>query len=282
MALTDTKLKTLKPSEKAYKVVDRDGMYVVVSLKGTLTFRYDYRLAGRRETLTLGQYDEFQAMQPKRDPDTLKYGDPLSLAEARDLLARAKSTVNRGESPARVKSEAKKEFQESGTFEFFADIWLRDAGLASSTEAMRRSILDRDVLPKFGKRKLEEITSSQVLALCEKIKERGAPATAVHAREIVQQVYRHAKSRGLKIENPAEAVRASAIATFKPRERALTPGEIQMFFSVLDTVGSLPTLKLAVRFIPGLVRVIVAWSGDNELAPIWLGEFLSVEWSSKR
>ena len=70
-----------------------------------------------------------------------------------------------------------------------------------------------EFLPKFGKRKLEEITPSQVLGLCEKIKERGAPATAVHAREIIQQVYRHAMARGLKIENPAENVKASAIAT---------------------------------------------------------------------
>ncbi len=42
MALTDTKLKNLKSTDKVYKVVDRDGMYVVVSLKGTLTFRYDW------------------------------------------------------------------------------------------------------------------------------------------------------------------------------------------------------------------------------------------------
>ena len=249
MALSDMKLKNLKPQEKAYKVPDRDGMYVVVSPKGTVTFRYDYRLAGRRETLSLGQYDEFQASQPKRDPETIKYGDPLSLADARELLARAKNTVSRGESPARDKADGKRDLRESGTFKAFAEIWLRDAGLADSTVAMRKSILDRDVLPKLGKRKLEEITSSQVFDLCEKIKERGAPATAVHAREIIQQVYRHGMARGLKIENPAENVKASAIATFKPRERALTPGEIRTFFTVLDSVGTLPTLKLALKLI---------------------------------
>lgn len=249
MALTDVKLKNLKPQEKVYKVVDRDGMYVVVWPKGAIAFRYDYRLAGRRETLTLGQYDEFQASRPKRDPEAIKYGDPLSLADARELLARAKNAVSRGESPARNKSDGKRELRESGTFQTFAEIWLRDAGLADSTAAMRKSILDRDVLPKLGKRKLEEITPSQVLALCENIKERGAPATAVHAREIIQQVYRHAMSRGLKIENPAESVKASAIATFKPRERALTPGEIRTFFAVLDTVGTLPTLKLGIKLV---------------------------------
>ena len=54
--LTDVALKNLKPREKAYKVTDRDGLYVQVSISGTLTFRLDYRLHGRRETLTLGKY----------------------------------------------------------------------------------------------------------------------------------------------------------------------------------------------------------------------------------
>lgn len=49
--LTDVTLKNLKPREKAYKVTDRDGLYVQVSTSGTLTFRLDDRLHGRRETL---------------------------------------------------------------------------------------------------------------------------------------------------------------------------------------------------------------------------------------
>ena len=53
--LTDSALRNLKPKSKIYKVSDRDGMYVTVSTSGTVSFRYDYRLNGRRETLTLGQ-----------------------------------------------------------------------------------------------------------------------------------------------------------------------------------------------------------------------------------
>jgi len=33
-------------------------MYVTVSKIGTITFRYDYRLNGSRETLTLGRYGQ--------------------------------------------------------------------------------------------------------------------------------------------------------------------------------------------------------------------------------
>lgn len=43
-------------SIKIYKASDRDGMYVTVSPGGTVTFRYDYYLNGRRETLTLKRY----------------------------------------------------------------------------------------------------------------------------------------------------------------------------------------------------------------------------------
>ena len=52
--LTDTAIKALKAQKKLYKVSDRDGMYVVVQPSGAIVFRYDYRLNGRRETLTLG------------------------------------------------------------------------------------------------------------------------------------------------------------------------------------------------------------------------------------
>lgn len=55
--LTDTTLKSLKAKDKAYKKTDRDGMYVTVSPAGTISFRYDYRLNGRRETLTIGRYE---------------------------------------------------------------------------------------------------------------------------------------------------------------------------------------------------------------------------------
>jgi Arm DNA-binding domain len=37
-------------------VTDRDGMYVHVTAKGAMSFRMDYRLNGRRETIYLGKY----------------------------------------------------------------------------------------------------------------------------------------------------------------------------------------------------------------------------------
>ncbi len=51
--LTDSALKHLKRKAKPYKVSDRDGMYAYVTSTGTISFRYDYRINGRRETLVI-------------------------------------------------------------------------------------------------------------------------------------------------------------------------------------------------------------------------------------
>lgn len=256
--LTDTELKKLTPTEKPYKVADRDGMYVSVSTAGTKSFRYDYRINGRRETLTIGRYDETLSTKSTRELDELEYGISLTLAEARALLSDARRSVEKGQSPSRAKAEKRTQIAESLTFGSWADRYFADksdpqngARLADSTLAMRRSIYNRDLVLPFGKLKLEEITSAALMALCEKVKARGAPAPAIQVREIVLLVFRfaHTKDKTLDLKNPAESIRPSDIATFKPRERALSPAEIRQFFHALDETATAATLRLAVKFV---------------------------------
>lgn len=256
--LTDTELKKLKQTEKTYKVADRDGMYVSVATSGTKSFRYDYRIHGRRETLTIGRYDENISSKVARGLEELEYGISLTLAEARMLLADARRSVEKGESPSRAKAEKRTQIAESLTFGSWAERYFTDkadpdngARLADSTLAMRRSIYNRDLAGPFGKLKLEEITVAALMALCEKVKARGAPAPAIQVREIVLLVFRfaHTKDKTLDLKNPAESIKPSDIATFKPRERALSPAEIRQFFLALDETATSPTLRLAVKFV---------------------------------
>jgi integrase len=256
--LTDTELKKLKQTEKTYKVADRDGMYVSVATSGTKSFRYDYRINGRRETLTIGRYDENLSSKVARGLEELEYGISLTLAEARTLLADARRSVEKGESPSRAKAEKRTQIAESLTFGSWAERYFTDkadpdngARLADSTLAMRRSIYNRDLVGPFGKLKLEEITVAALMALCEKVKARGAPAPAIQVREIVLLVFRfaHTKDKTLDLKNPAESIKPSDIATFKPRERALSPAEIRQFFLALDETATSPTLRLAVKFV---------------------------------
>lgn len=54
-------------------------------------------------------------------------------------------------------------------------------------------------------------------------------------RDIVKQVYVYAIAHGEKVENPAESVRASLIATFVPKDRALSPLEIRLVIQHLES-----------------------------------------------
>jgi len=247
--LTDLELRALKPTGCIYKVTDQRGLYVAVTSSGVASFRFDYRLNGRRETLVIGRYDPRLPARGARDTEELNFGMSLSLAEARLLLERARREVEQGISPSRAKVDKRVEAAEALTFGKWAEKYFSEANLAESTRAMRKSVYDRNLAAEFGRLKLEEITPTRLMARCEKIKERGAAAPAVQARDIVLQVYRFVQARGLKVANPAEDIRPSAIATFKPRDRALTPSEIHVFFKALERTPTLPTLRLAVKFM---------------------------------
>jgi integrase len=231
--LTDLALKRLKPKEKLYKVTDRDGMYAAVSPAGQITFRYDYRVNGRRETVTLGRYGE----------------GGISLAEARERCLAARKVVAEGKSPAHEKQREKRRLSAAPTFGEAGKRWFKDAKMAESTRSMRKAIFDRDILPVWKSRLLTEITPDDLRALCAKVKERGAPATAIHVRDIVKQIYGYAILHGEKVANPADDVGPASIATFAPKDRALSPSEIRIMLNELEHVATLPTIRLGLKLI---------------------------------
>ena len=237
--LTDTALKNLKPKGKPYKVSDRDGMYVVMAPSGTVTFRLDYRLNGRRETVTLGQYGPAA----------------LSLARAREKTIDARRAVMEGNSPAHEKQHAKRRIKEAKNFGEFGERWLKDAPMADTTRAMRRAIFERELLPVCKNRLLHEIRPDDLRALCAKIVDRGAPATAIHVQDILKQIYGFAILHGEKVANPADEVGPASIATFVPKDRSLSPTEIRVMLKQLEHVATLPTIRLGMRlFLMTMVR----------------------------
>lgn len=112
--LTDTALRNLKPKSLTYKASDRDGMYVTVSPTGTVTFRFDYRLNGRRETLTIGRYGPAG----------------ISLGMAREKLLDAKKAVAQGKSPAHEKQREKRRLTAAKNFGDMTAQWLAGARMA--------------------------------------------------------------------------------------------------------------------------------------------------------
>jgi hypothetical protein len=87
--LTDTQVQQAEAHDKPYKLADWGGLYLHVLTTGSRIWRYDYRLCGKRATVTLGRYPG------------------VTLTAARELHAAARELVTRGESPAQAKRAKK-------------------------------------------------------------------------------------------------------------------------------------------------------------------------------
>ncbi|MCT8629280.1 Arm DNA-binding domain-containing protein [Glaesserella parasuis] len=149
--LTDSKIKSLKAKDKAYKVADRDGLYVVVSPAGTVTFRYDYRINGRRETLTIGKYGK----------------DGISLVEAREKLMMARKMVSDVISPATEKRKKKNQIKSANNFEAFALKYIAETDFAESTRALRLATYEREIKKYFGHKLMTEISTEEIRGHCQ-------------------------------------------------------------------------------------------------------------------
>jgi hypothetical protein len=66
MKLTYSLLLNAKPQAKRYKLSDRDSLYLLVSITGTKTWRFDYRLDGKACTYTLGRFPDLSLLDARK------------------------------------------------------------------------------------------------------------------------------------------------------------------------------------------------------------------------
>lgn len=233
--LTNTGLQAIQRAKRSVpeKFPDRDGLYAYATPRGVISFRWDFYLggrSGRRGTVTFGKYPI------------------ISLAKARELLLEAKKDVAAGIDPSRKKVEVKRSVRSSGTFRAWWMDYLAHADIADSTKAMRCAVFTRDLDKTIGNLLLTEITEDRLRDLFDRIVERGAPAVAIHCRDICMSVFDWARARGTKLENVARLIPPTSIARFKPRERNLSPEEIKTALHCFRYVGANVQVKTAQSF----------------------------------
>ena len=177
-ALTDTKIRNLKPRQRPYQVADGAGLVLEVRPSGQKAWLYRYRVYGRQEKLSLGSYPE------------------LSLADVRERHFEARRLVAAGKSPARVKQDEKRRLSDDlRTIRGLSKAYLDDhvAGLASSTRAC--GYVQNEILPAIGNKLTSEVTPSDCIAIVERIKRRGAPAVARKVLEQLRGLFGYAVDR---------------------------------------------------------------------------------------
>lgn len=197
MPLTETQAKNAKPRERAYKLADSEGLFLLVQPNGTRLWRMKYRFAGKEKLLSFGAYPA------------------LGIAAARDKRKAAKALLAEGKDPMKAKGKVTSE--NGDTFYMVAKRWHENRQSALNPAHAERvwSRMERDVFPSLGQRLIHEITAPDVLQMIRKIETRGALDISRRAKQGVGQVFQFAIACGLASSDPTAHLRGA----LKPRPR---------------------------------------------------------------
>ncbi len=267
MALSDTKLRNLKPAGKAYQEADEGGLFVEVQPGGTKTFRLRYRIGGRgtkQEKVTLGEYPTYALAEARtwRDdckalagrglsPMALKRGDPIPDDASPAAKELAQGFISKWCLRTHLKAKATEgAARESDTVEVFARRWYAEiVEPANSNPRNIHRVLEKDVIPAIGRKPVSDVTVTDILAITDKIKNRGADQMALVTRNVLKRFFAYAIAREKTTFNPAAAIEAKFIAQARSRDVALTSEEVGKLLRAIYQSSMKRAHKLALHIL---------------------------------
>ena len=198
--LTDIAVKNAKNTSNSVKpsgtkLNDGGGLYLYIQPTGTKVWRYDYAIAGKRKTLTLGVYPT------------------LSLGEARKKHLQAKQKVSDGVDPAEEKQIQKQELakqrdENALTFERVTQEWF-DVVQGKNVERTQRTIkgrLNLHVFPVIGKTPIKKLTFDDCLKIVRGLERKKKYAMAIRIAGLLRQICRYAQARTYVPYNVADSI----------------------------------------------------------------------------
>ncbi|GKW23862.1 integrase [Pectobacterium carotovorum subsp. carotovorum] len=235
MPLTDVKVRSAKPEDKAYKLTDGEGMHLMVHPNGSKYWRLQYRFDGKQKTLALGVYTE------------------ITLSEARQRRDEAKRQIATGTDPSEQKKVDKQLRQTlvDNTFKAIALEWheYKRPNWSKGYAEDLMEAFENDIFPDIGKRPIAEIKPLEMLTSLRKLEKRGVLDKLRKIRQACNQVFRYAIVTGRAENNPASEL-ASALpppkATHYPH---LLPDELPDFLRALSTYSGSKITQLATRIL---------------------------------
>jgi len=252
MSLTETQIKALKPGEKARKVADEKGLYLLLQPSGGKLWRLKYRVDGKEKLLALGAYPDvpLKMARERRDEARRLLAEGIDPSEHRKThkSARADAVANSFESVAREWHSKMK------------PTWSPD----HAKKILRR--FERDVFPWIGGKPISDLNAPEVLATVRRIEARGRLETAHRALQSCGQVFRYGVATGRAERDPTGDLRG-----------ALPPPLVKHMAALTDLSD-----------VAGLLRAIDAFRGTLvvhsalKLSPLVFvrpGELRKAEWA---
>ena len=186
MALTDAKIRAAKPTDKAYKLTDGAGMFLLVHPNGSRYWRLRYRILGKEKTLALGVYPE------------------VSLSEARTKRDEARKLISEGVDPCEQKRAKKVVPDLQLSFEHIARRWhASNKQWAQSHSDKVLKSLETHVFPFIGNRDITTLSTPDLLIPVRAAEVKQIYEIASRLQQRISAVMRYAVQSGIIRYNPA-------------------------------------------------------------------------------
>ncbi len=237
MPLTNVEILAAKPREKAFKLSDGGGLFLLVNPVGSKLWRMAYRFAGREKLLSIGGYPA------------------VSLLDARAARDAAKAQIKAGVDPSAKKRLDKiaKAQAAADTFDAISGELLnkkRREGKAETTLGKLEWLLGL-ALPALGLRPIKEITAPEILMVLRKVEARGKVETAHRLRALIGEVFRFAVATGRAESDPTGALRgALAAPVVKNRPAIVEPKAFGALLRAMSGYEGMPETQAALALIP--------------------------------
>ncbi|MBA8051461.1 integrase arm-type DNA-binding domain-containing protein [Klebsiella michiganensis] len=186
MSLNDTKIRSLKPSEKSFKVSDSHGLYLLVKPGGSRHWYLKYRINGKESRIALGAYPA------------------VSLSDARQQREGIRKMLALNINPAKQRAAERGACPTEKVFKTVALAWHKSNKKWSQNTADRLlASLNNHVFPVIGHLSVIELKPRHFINLLKEIEEKGLLEVASRTRQHLCNIMRHAVHQGFIDSNPA-------------------------------------------------------------------------------
>lgn len=239
--LTDTEIKSTKPTDKEINLFDGDGLILRIAPlskggKKNWYFRYAVPVSKKRTKMSLGTYPH------------------LTLARARALRDEYLSLLANGINPQvhnTQKANALKDATEH-TFQAVAKKWLdekvKTSGISQDHANDIWRSLERNIFPTLGDTPIKEIRPKMLKQHLDPIEKRGVLETLRRIISRLNEIFRYAATEELIEFNPADNLAQSFSKPKKQNMPALPPTELPRFLTVLNNASVRMETRLLIEW----------------------------------
>lgn len=186
MSLTDTKIRSLKSSDKPFKVSDSHGLYLLVKPGGSRHWYLKYRINGKESRIALGAYPA------------------VSLSDARQQREGIRKMLALNINPAQQRAAERGSRAPEEMFKTVALAWHKSNKKWSQNTADRLlASMNNHIFPVIGNLPIAELKSRHFIDLLKDIEKKGLLEVASRTRQHLCNIMRHAVHQGLIDTNPA-------------------------------------------------------------------------------